>query len=93
MSSVPRRVFNAFNHPNFGSNEVDPGLPFVQNKNDPNFGKATNGNFGVIGSGYRGPREIQFGLKFSFYNRSAAETLGGATILTLPAPIFFCVER
>ena len=59
-------MFNAFNHPNFGSNEVDPGLSFDQNKNDANFGKATNGNFGVIGSGYRGPREIQFGLKFSF---------------------------
>jgi hypothetical protein len=59
-------MFNAFNHPNFGSNEVDAGLSFSQNKNDANFGKATNGDFGVIGSGYRGPREIQFGLKFSF---------------------------
>jgi hypothetical protein len=58
-------MFNAFNHPNFGSNEIDPNLNIVQNKNDVNFGKVTNGNFGVIGAGYRGPREIQFGLKFS----------------------------
>jgi carboxypeptidase family protein len=59
-------MFNAFNHANFGANEVDAGLSIQQNRNDPNFGKVTNGNFGVIGSPYRGPREIQFGLKFSF---------------------------
>jgi hypothetical protein len=59
-------MFNAFNHANFSANEVDAGLSFQGNKNDGNFGQSTNGNFGVIGSGYRGPREIQFGLKFSF---------------------------
>jgi hypothetical protein len=59
-------MFNAFNHPNFGSNEVDANLSLVQNKNDANFGKSTNTDFGIIGAGYRGPREIQFGLKFSF---------------------------
>jgi hypothetical protein len=65
-------MFNAFNHPNFGSNELfspdqlGANLNFQENKNEPNFGKATNGNFGVIHAPYRGPREIQFGLKFSF---------------------------
>jgi hypothetical protein len=59
-------MFNAFNHPNFGSNEVDANLSLVQNQNDANFGKSTNSDFGIIGAGYRGPREIQFGLKFSF---------------------------
>jgi len=59
-------MFNAFNHPNFGSNEVDPGLSFVQNKNDPNFGKATNGNFGVIVLVIEGRARSSFGLKFSF---------------------------
>jgi hypothetical protein len=58
-------MFNAFNHVNFGSNEVDAGLSFVQNKNDPNFGQSSS-TFGKINSPYRGPREIQFGFKFSF---------------------------
>ena len=59
-------LFNAFNHANFGSNEVIANLSFQQNKNEANFGKATNGSFGLIDPPYRGPREIQFGLKFTF---------------------------
>jgi hypothetical protein len=59
-------MFNAFNHANFGSNEVDANLNLVQNKNDANFGKSTNSDFGKINAPYRGPREIQFGFKFSF---------------------------
>ena len=59
-------MFNAFNHVNFGSNEVTQGLSFQQNKNDANFGHATNSDFGKINAPYRGPREIQFGFKFTF---------------------------
>ena len=65
-------MFNAFNHANFSANQVNNNLSFSQNVTDadgnpnPNFGKVTNGSFGDIGAGYRGPREIQFGLKFTF---------------------------
>jgi hypothetical protein len=65
-------MFNVFNHANFISNELNsPGasgalLSFQQNKNEANFGKATNESFGVINAPYRYPREIQVGLKFSF---------------------------
>ena len=62
-------MFNAFNHPNF--NGIITGLNFGQfeklgnGKPNPNFGKPLNPNFGRI-TATRGPREIQFGLKFNF---------------------------
>src|ERR1041384_7193651 len=56
-------MFNVFNHPNFLG--VDTNLAFQNNSTDPNFGKSLNSNFGHL-SGTRGPREIQFGFKFSF---------------------------
>jgi hypothetical protein len=67
-------MFNVFNHPNF--NGVDVNLAFdnvavIRDANgnitgpNPNFSKSTNSNFGKLG-GNRGPREIQFGLKFTF---------------------------
>ncbi|HJQ23580.1 MAG TPA: carboxypeptidase regulatory-like domain-containing protein [Blastocatellia bacterium] len=59
-------MFNIFNHPNFSSNEVDANLSFQQVRGQAGFGSPTNGDFGVINAPYRGPREIQFGLKFSF---------------------------
>jgi len=56
-------LFNAFNHANlFG---VDGSLNIDGNKNDAAFGTPTNGNFGRL-TGVARPREIQFGLKFSF---------------------------
>jgi len=56
-------MFNVFNHVNF--NGFNTGLAFQNNSRDPNFGKNLAGNFGQFIS-TRGPREIQFGLKFSF---------------------------
>jgi hypothetical protein len=56
-------MFNAFNHPNF--NGVDGYLSLNNVAGDENFGKPHNPNFGRI-TGTRGPREIQFGLKFNF---------------------------
>jgi hypothetical protein len=56
-------MFNAFNHANF--NGVDSGLNLNNFAGEENFGKPLNPNFGRI-IGTRGPREIQFGLKFSF---------------------------
>ena len=56
-------MFNAFNHPNF--NGIDGGLSLNNVVGDENFGKPINSNFGRI-TATRGPREIQFGLKFSF---------------------------
>jgi Carboxypeptidase regulatory-like domain/TonB-dependent Receptor Plug Domain len=50
--------FNVFNHPSF--NGFDAGLGI-----DPFTGKSTNGHFGFLSSDL-GPRNIQFGLKFSF---------------------------
>lgn len=50
--------FNIFNHPSF--NGFDPGLGI-----DPFTKKSTNGHFGFLSSDL-GPRNIQFGLKFSF---------------------------
>jgi hypothetical protein len=50
-------MFNAFNHVNLTS--VDTGLSFDTS------GVSTNSNFGHLGAD-RGPREIQFGLKFTF---------------------------
>lgn len=60
-------MFNLFNHANF--NGFDPGMGLSPNR-DAN-GKflgtftATNGNFGHLSSD-RGPRNIQFGIKFTF---------------------------
>lgn len=60
-------MFNLFNHTNF--NGFDPGMGLSPNR-DAN-GKflgtfaATNGNFGRLNTD-RGPRNIQFGLKFNF---------------------------
>jgi hypothetical protein len=51
-------MFNVFNHPNFLG--LDGNLSL-----DRTTGKSTNPDFGRL-SGDRGPREIQFGLKFSF---------------------------
>jgi hypothetical protein len=51
-------MFNLFNHTNF--NGFDPGMSI-----DPFTGAKNNGNFGRLNSD-RGPRNIQFGLKFNF---------------------------
>lgn len=56
-------MFNAFNTVNFTT--VDNFLNFESNGTLAGFGKPTNGNFGRI-TANRGPREIQFGLKFNF---------------------------
>lgn len=56
-------MFNAFNHTNFSGFNVNLGLE--NNINNPNFGQVTNGSFGRFNAA-RDPREIQFGLKFSF---------------------------
>ncbi|MCI0490836.1 MAG: carboxypeptidase regulatory-like domain-containing protein [Blastocatellia bacterium] len=56
-------MFNVFNHVNFSG--FDTTLNFQNVRTDPNFGNPTNPNFGRL-TGNRGPREIQFGLKFSF---------------------------
>jgi hypothetical protein len=56
-------MFNAFNHVNF--NTFVNSLDFQNLASDPNFGRPGNGNFGRANS-TRGPREIQFGLKFGF---------------------------
>jgi hypothetical protein len=60
-------MFNLFNHTNF--NGFDPGLGLSLDRNGAGqfLGTytRTNGNFGRLNSD-RGPRNIQFGLKFSF---------------------------
>jgi hypothetical protein len=60
-------MFNLFNHTNF--NGFDPGLGLNVNRDasgklDGTFTQ-TNGNFGKLNSD-RGPRNIQFGIKFNF---------------------------
>jgi hypothetical protein len=56
-------MFNVFNHTNF--NGINTALNFGNDATDPaNLGKV-HGSFGQL-SGNRGPREIQFGFKFSF---------------------------
>jgi len=58
-------MFNLFNHVNFVSLETAD-LAFNNNINDTaNFGKATAGGFGRFNRD-AGPREIQFGFKFTF---------------------------
>jgi hypothetical protein len=56
-------MFNLFNHVNF--TDVDTGLSLQDVASSADFGKSTNTNFGKL-TGNRGPREIQFGLKFTF---------------------------
>ena len=62
-------MFNAFNHTNFigvaASLSFDEAEKLPDGKPNPNFGKPLNPNFGRI-TATRGPREIQFGLKFNF---------------------------
>jgi len=57
-------MFNAFNHPQFVF--VDGALNLNNQLSNPLFGKSTNGDFGRFNGPTRQPREIQFGLKFSF---------------------------
>jgi hypothetical protein len=60
-------MFNLFNHTNF--NGFDPGLGLTLNRTaagvfDGTFTRS-NGNFGRLNTD-RGPRNIQFGIKFNF---------------------------
>ena len=58
-------MFNLFNRVNYVSLETAD-LSFNNNANDPaNFGRATAGGFGRFNRD-AGPREIQFGFKFTF---------------------------
>lgn len=56
-------AFNFFNHPNFIN--LSSGLAFQNSILDPSYGLPTNGSFGTLNA-TQPPREIQFGLKFSF---------------------------
>jgi Carboxypeptidase regulatory-like domain len=56
-------IFNLFNHTNFVG--YDSGLQLQGNQTESNFGQSTNGAFGTLFDALR-PREIQFGLKFTF---------------------------
>ena len=56
-------MFNVFNHANFGG--YHNSLNFQGNSTLSNFGSVTNGSFGTLSTA-QAPREIQFGLKFSF---------------------------
>lgn len=62
-------MFNAFNHTNFvGFNnnlQFDAVQILAGGALNPNFGQPTNGSFGRL-TAAQNPREIQFGLKFSF---------------------------
>jgi hypothetical protein len=62
-------MFNALNHTNFvGFNNnllFDPVRVRANGTLNPNFGKSNNGGFGTL-SNAQAPREIQFGLKFTF---------------------------
>ncbi len=59
-------MFNVFNHANFANLAgYQNNLNLQGNSTLPNFGSVTNGGFGTIGQA-SAPREIQFGLKFSF---------------------------
>ena len=57
-------VFNLFNHVNYVSLSTAD-LAFQNNSTDPNFRKSTASNFGEFNKA-AGPREIQFGFKFTF---------------------------
>jgi hypothetical protein len=56
--------FNLFNHVNFTGLETSD-LAFQNTLSDPNFGKSTAAGFGRFNKD-AGPREIQFGFKFTF---------------------------
>ncbi len=57
-------IFNLFNRVNYtGLNTAD--LAFNNTRSDQNFGKSTASGFGLLNRG-AGPREIQFGFKFTF---------------------------
>ena len=60
-------VFNVFNHTNFTGTGFtnNNGLGFQGNVQNSNFGQPTNRSFGTINQA-QAPREIQFGLKFTF---------------------------
>jgi hypothetical protein len=62
-------LFNAFNHTNFNGFDVNLSLDnlarLANGDRNPNFGRSNNGNFGRFTSTLA-PREIQFGLKFTF---------------------------
>ncbi|HWN08664.1 MAG TPA: carboxypeptidase regulatory-like domain-containing protein [Pyrinomonadaceae bacterium] len=62
-------MFNAINHTNFvgfNNNLQFDGVQFLAGgAPNPNFGRPTNGSFGRL-TAAQNPREIQFGLKFSF---------------------------
>ena len=61
-------MFNAFNHTNFvgfNNNLQFDAVQTLASGPNPNFGNATNGSFGRLNNA-QAPREIQFGLKFSF---------------------------
>ena len=57
-------IFNLFNRVNFVGLETAD-LAFNNNINDANFGRSTAGGFGRFNRD-AGPREIQFGFKFTF---------------------------
>jgi hypothetical protein len=57
-------IFNLFNRVNFTGLETAD-LAFQNNITDPNFGKSSAGGFGRFNRD-AGPREIQFGFKFTF---------------------------
>jgi hypothetical protein len=56
--------FNLFNHVNFTGLETSD-LAFQNTASDPNFGKSQSAGFGRFNKD-AGPREIQFGFKFTF---------------------------
>ncbi len=62
-------MFNAFNHTNFvgfNNNLQFDGVSVLSNgAPNPNFGRPTNSSFGRL-TAAQAPREIQFGLKFTF---------------------------
>jgi hypothetical protein len=62
-------MFNAFNHTNFVGFNNNLQFDAVQllsgGAANPNFGRPTNGSFGRLNAA-QAPREIQFGLKFTF---------------------------
>lgn len=62
-------MFNAFNHTNFvgfNNNLQFDGVQILSGGAlNPNFGKPNNGSFGQL-TAAQNPREIQFGMKFSF---------------------------
>jgi hypothetical protein len=62
-------MFNAFNHTNFvgfNANLQFDGVSVLSNgQPNPNFGRSTNSSFGTL-TAAQAPREIQFGLKFTF---------------------------